>query len=135
MARVRTRLYKHALVSIVGDVSDHSVRKAATVAAHRARNNIYQLGRVNTGRMAKGIRVRESPTSTPIRRRMQIVSEAPYTRFQEFGTRAHGPVRARFLRFKPKGSNTFVFARWVRGVTPGRFMRRAIDSIRVTDFT
>lgn len=134
MARVSVRLYQHAIASIAGNVSQHTARKAANIAAHRTRNNIRQLGRVDTGAMVDGIVTRESPTSTPLRRRWQVRSTAPYTRFQEFGTRAHGPVRAKALRFTPKGSNTVVFAKWVRGVTPGRFLRRALDSVAASDF-
>lgn len=64
----------------------------------------------------------------------EVGSNQPYTIFQEKGTRAHGPVRARFLVFTPKGSNVTVFAKWVRGVTGAHFLRNAVNAATVQDF-
>lgn len=49
----------------------------------------------------------------------------PQAHFQEFGTVAHGPVRAKAMHFIWKGEE--IFAKWVRGCTPLRWMSRATD--------
>lgn len=131
---VRTRLYPQAVASISARVTDPGAAKAATAIATRTRRNIAQLGRIDSGQMYSGITTQRSPRSRQDRAIWQVRGTAPHTKFQEFGTRAHGPVRARFLRFKPKGAAGYVFAKWVRGVTAGRFMRRALDSTSISDF-
>jgi hypothetical protein len=35
--------------------------------------------------------------------------------------------------FTPKGGNGLVFAKWVRGVTPGHFFRDAMRDARAAD--
>ena len=57
-----------------------------------------------------------------------------YAKFQDLGTRAHGPKRRKFMRFQPKGSSKWVFAKWVRGVTAAFFMSRAAFRLRPRDF-
>lgn len=49
----------------------------------------------------------------------------PQAHYQEFGTVAHGPVRARAMHFIWRGEE--IFAKWVRGCTPLRWMSRATD--------
>ncbi len=52
----------------------------------------------------------------------KIGTNVPYMKFLEEGTRGHGPVRAKFLRFAlPAG---VVFAKFVRGIHPLRIFRR-----------
>lgn len=136
MARVtvKYRLYRTATASIVGGLSRAAARQAANVTLQRAQSNIIRAGRVDTGRMYTSLRIEESRASTPERPRFLVKNDLPYTRYQEFGTRGHGPVRAKFLRFKPKGSSKFVYTKWVRGVTPARFMRDALEALRPEDY-
>lgn len=45
----------------------------------------------------------------------------------------HAPIRprrAKRLRFKPKGSRRFVYARQVRGMAPNRFLANALTAAR-----
>lgn len=51
---------------------------------------------------------------------------APHARYIDEGTRAHGPVRAKFLRWYVAGRP--VFAKWVRGISPRRFSKEASDA-------
>ena len=133
-SRVSTRLYRSALASIAGDLSRRAAQNAARETARRARVNVIRAGRWDTGKLANSMTVEESPTSSPQRPRFRVRPNVPYAGFQEHGTRAHGPVRAPCMVFRPKGGGGLVFAKWVRGVTPARFMRQALDSIRTTDF-
>ena len=57
-----------------------------------------------------------------------------YAKFQDLGTRAHGPKHKKFMRFKPKGKNYFVFAKWVRGVKAAHFMAKAVSKLTARDF-
>jgi len=115
------------------DVGDMSSKRAASRLVPRVRENIEKAGRVDTGRMSRSTRIRQRPTGQQ-RDRYAVSVDAPHALFQEEGTRAHGPVTAKFLRFKPKGSSTFVYAKWVRGVTAAHFLRDAYHSLRLRDF-
>lgn len=135
MSRVRLRIDKGKLTAVVQPMTIHSVRKAGERTKLRARANIMAANRFGTGKMATEMQVKEIPGQPPLWPKVAVGSPVDYVKYQEFGTRAHGPVKAKFLRFKPKGSSTFVFAKWVRGVTPARFMRKAIDQLRPDDFS
>ena len=56
--------------------------------------------------------------------------KAPYAKFIEGGTRAHGPVRAAYLHFKV--GDRWVRTKWVKGIAPMPFMRQARErAVRV----
>ena len=135
-ATVKVRIMEGALISVVGPQIDAAAYRAAQAERGRAISNIRRLGRVATGEMIQGLQVRRSVgAGQPLVVRYDVYSTARHTIFQEEGTRAHGPVRAPRLVFRPKGSNKVVYAKWVRGVTPGFFLRDAVASVRVEDFT
>lgn len=131
--QVRLRLDLGKLQARAGTLSKAAVKRAATAAERRVRANIIQSDLMNTGEMLNKVQQRDIP-SPLLYPRVAVGSSAPHVKYPEFGTRAHGPVKASALRFKPKGSNVFVFAKWVRGVQPYRFMRRALDAMRPSDF-
>lgn len=111
-----------------------ATHRAAQRVALRSRASVLGQGRINTSEMIRSFRVIDI-TTNPLRPRHRVSNRTPQATYQELGTRAHGPVRAKALRFKPKGSSVFVFAKWVRGVTPGNFMKTAIENTVITDFT
>ena len=127
--RVRVTLNRSAFVRTVGSVTDRKTRGTAESVRRHAIANINSLGRVHTGRM-KDIRVRKVGTRVPESAAYETYTTAPWVRFQEFGTRAHGPRRARYMVFRIRGRGPLIFAKWVRGVTPGRFMSNALESAR-----
>ena len=135
MARVRATYNAGAVIRVTGELANAAAYRGAQKIRGRILSNIRSLGRIDTGAMIQGMQVRRLPDSTTLRPRYRISSSAAHTIFQEKGTRAHGPVRAQRLRFKPKGSDRFVYARWVRGVVAGRFMERAFDATTASDFT
>lgn len=111
-------------------------RRAAERARDRVKANITAKDRVDTGAMRDAVKATHL-RQTPTRSEWGVVvtgKPANYFIFQDQGTRAHGPVRAKVLRFKPKGSSTFVFAKRVRGITPGNFVRDAFRDTRREDF-
>lgn len=133
MSQVRLRLDLGRLQAYGGLVSRQAVNRAADATEGRVRANIISSNAVASGQMLDKVQQKDIP-GNPMFPRTAIGSSAPHTKFPEFGTRAHGPKRAKVMVFRPKGSGHTVFARWVRGVYPRRFMRRALDQLRPTDF-
>lgn len=61
----------------------------------------------------------------------------PYPIVQEFGSGIYGksgapirPKKGRFLIFKPKGSNKYVFAKQVKGVRPKYFLKKGLETLK-----
>jgi hypothetical protein len=132
-ASVNLKIDYRAVDRVVGLSADEATRRAADITVARAKRNIRALDRIDTSAMYRGM-TREKASFAPLRPVYLVYTPVPYVAYQEFGTRGHGPVRAKVLRFAPKGSSTFVFAKWVRGVTPGNFMRDAANALSVRDF-
>ena len=130
----QVRLNTAAVIRIVGNRANAAAERAANTTADRVRQNIVADGLVNTGGMLRGIRVRESPVSTPLRRKYEVVSLASYTHFPEKGTRGSVARPGGVLVFRPKGSGALVFAKRTRGVPAHHFMQRAKMALRRTDF-
>lgn len=135
--RVNVKLDPHAVEKLLTNVKSASVYRAARVTASRMQDNIKAAGRVDTGRMLRSVKA----TRPEDRGRGVTASTvgitgkaAKYAGFQEYGTRDHGPVKAQFLVFKPKGSGTFVFAKHVRGVKAAHFARDAYRKLTLNDF-
>ena len=133
MATLSIRIDANAVQRVVGRASHVAAAHGANVAAARAKNNIAQAGRVDSTAMYRGMTV-EEVTSAPLNAAFLVYTPVPYAIYQELGTRDHGPVRAKRLVFKPKGQQFFVFAKWVRGVTPAYFMTNALKSLTTKDF-
>lgn len=108
-------------------------RKAARATARRVQNEIRALGRVNSGKMVSSVTV-QGPRQGGETTTFTVGSDLFYFWIQNDGTGPIYPVRAKFLRFKPKGSATFVFAKRTRGVPAGRFMEKASRGVRISDF-
>lgn len=121
-----------AIARVTGDACEKSAYKAAQRVRGKAMANVRRSGRINTGKMMNYTQVRLESSKDRVVYTVQ--STVPYAVFQEYGTRAHGPVRARFLVFRIRGKGPLIFAKWVRGVTPGNFLRDAIRDTRASDF-
>lgn len=110
-------------------VTDRAASKAARTVAARAR--AYAPRR--TGALAKSINARL--LTRGVVTSYSVGSNLPYAQWQNDGVphRIY-PVRAKVLRFQPKGQNTFVFAAWTRGVPATHFLDKAYRSLTVGDF-
>lgn len=112
-----------------------AVWRAAGKVRDRAKRNISNAGRVNTGAMRNSIvarRMRGGKSGVWY----EVGSNLPYAIFQHEGTQ--GPIfprRATVLRFKPKGGSAYVFAKQVRGVTGEPFLTDALKTLTNADFT
>lgn len=133
MAGTKVNISRSQVITVIGPMAE----RAAYRAAQRTRGNIISeiraAGRVDTGRMIQGMQVRKI-VGGPLLRRFEVSSSAPYTMFQNAGTRAHGPRTKEYMRFIPKGGNTAVYAKWVRGVTGAHFMEKGLARLRASDF-
>lgn len=134
MSGYRLNLRSGAIVAVVGAITDQATHQAAEVTRGRVQANIQRLPRIDSGRMRDTISIAKHPAASPLRPMYRIYSDLPYTKYQEHGTRPHGPVRAQHLVFRAKGTDTIVFAKWVQGVQAGNFFRDALNSLSVADF-
>ncbi|MFJ2774660.1 hypothetical protein [Streptomyces sp. NPDC087300] len=103
------------------------VYREVRAEAHRVRASIARHAPKDSGKMARSFLVRMS--AVPGR----SVTATVYTRskvatYQQRGTRPHGPVRAKVLRFKPKGGGGVVFTPWVDGVPATHFITKGLLS-------
>lgn len=114
---------------MLNETAGAAVRRAAQKTAGRARNNIVRSNRWRTGRMHDSVQsVRIAPQT------YRVFSNVPYAHFQEYGIGPVYPKRAKALRFKPKGSNVYVFAQRTRGFEGAYFLTKAYRAIKVEDF-
>lgn len=97
----------------------------------RVERRTVQVARIiapkDSGRLARDIHGEQEPFSP--RGYVAHVGNSPevyWAWFQHQGTRAHGPKRARAMRFKPKGESHYVFATWVRGVEADPYLVTAL---------
>lgn len=130
---VTINIHRGQVITVVGPIAERAAYKAAQKARGHIISEIRAAGRVNTGKMIAGMQVR-TVASKPLVRRFEVSSSAHYTMFQNAGTRAHGPRRAEFMVFTPKGGSGLVFAKWVKGVTAARFMEKGLARVRASDF-
>jgi hypothetical protein len=125
----------------VSGYAAEAVYKAANRIALRARGSILGQGRIDTGDMINGFRILDVTINArrPTRR---VINISKHFGYQELGTPKEAPGIGRIyprrpggvLRFRPKGSTLFIYARSVRGVRPGHFLKRAVEATRREDF-
>lgn len=132
--RVRVNIDSARVAAEVGSIVQNSVQHAAREARERAKANLVAAGRMDTGKLHQSINFRKSRGNYPVTT-YNVGTPLQYGLYQEVGTQ--GPItpkNSKFLRFKPKGSNTFVFARSVRGIDGAHYLRDAVQSMTVSDF-
>lgn len=132
-AKVFYRRRPAAEIAVIGPLVDQAAYRAAQAMRGRAISNIRRLGRVYTGEMIAGMQARRVNQGSPLIGKYVVGSSARHTAWQNDGTRAHGPVRAERLVFQIRGQGPVIFAKRVRGVTPGRFMENALAAARPSD--
>ena len=135
MARSRVRLQIDGRA--VRTISQNTNREASERGAQRAKELIQQeiraAGRMDRYRMFHSVRVhRERASGSQFS--AWVGPDVPYAKWQNDGTGPIYPRRAKVLRFKPKGSGSFVFARRTKGVPAARFMEKAARRLSTQDF-
>lgn len=125
---------KQKLEAALSAMSRDAVMRGANKYRERIRREILDSGRVNTGEMMAKIEVVPLPPTRGSARAI-VRPRAQHFLYQDQGTRAHGSTRpGGVLRFMPKGATSFVFAKRVRGVRAGWFMRKAALKMKAEDF-
>lgn len=131
--RVKVTLHKSRINPMLYRHSDMCGRRAAEKTRDRARRNLVSAGRMDTGRLYRSIRARKSRAKgTTVT--WNVGTPLQYGLYQEKGIGPVTPVKAKALRFKPKGSNVFVFAQRTKGFSGAFYLKRAYQSIKVSDF-
>lgn len=130
---VRLRLNHETIKQSAIKDSWMSAQRAARITRDRARAAARRKDLIKSGKGIQSITFeRIGPPGLVTTYHVRPI--AWYMRIQEVGTGPIVPVRAQFLRFQPKGSSIFVFARRTRGVPAGHFMREARNAITQADF-
>jgi hypothetical protein len=130
MARVNLQINQSAVRALFanpqGGVAQDLMRRGRTVAYFARR-----YAPVDTGRLRASIEVKQVIYRGQVA--VLVGTNVNYAMFQHDGTGIYGPratpivpINGQFLRFRPKGSSGYVFARSVRGTPPTFFLRRAL---------
>lgn len=132
----RVHLYDTAFVKLnsPAGIVGRGVARAAGKTRDRAKQRITKAGRVDSGAMRQSVRAEEHSFSQT-RCTWRVGSGLFYFIYQEKGV--DGPVyprRAKVLRFQPKGSSGFVFARKTKGFPGGHFLTGALRDLTRADF-
>lgn len=135
MARssVRVKMDRRVIDGMLADVTDASAGRAARRVQQQVSRNIVSSGRVRSGAMRDSIRSRRV-SHTNRQTTYEVYSDLPYTIFQEEGIGPVTPVKAKVLRFKPRGSNVFIFRPRTKGFKGAHFFRQARAQITLDDF-
>lgn len=113
---------------------EQAVRRATILATRLHQKSLKRVTPVRTGRLRRNWVIVANTPSAGI-----ITNRTPYASYIEFGTSAHEirPVKRQFLRFKPKGSSRYVFAKVVHhpGTPAFRMTVNAwrLDASRIRD--
>lgn len=134
MAHVRVTFKGPIRTDKVAEITKRAALKATKRTQGRIQRNIRSTNRVNTGRMVNSVTIQRVPGRHPLNPAFSVGARTPYAAYQEYGTRAHGPVRARRMVFTPKGAGSAVFAMWVKGIRAAHFVRDAVRLIKPSDF-
>jgi hypothetical protein len=105
-----------------GVARDFQARGRRVLAAQQR-----MVGR-SSGDLARDLRVR--PLPAPYAPGVEIGSDLPQAIRHHRGHGVIRPVRAKALRFKPKGSTRFVFTMRVRAVKGNPFLTRSLRAAR-----
>lgn len=142
--RVTQRLDRAAIAALLvsprGPVARDLLARGYRVQAQARRNLSGATGsgpkRIDTGRLRASIAVQL--TTRDAKPAVRVGSNVFYALYVHEGTGIHGPKHRyirprtkRFLRFKPRGSADFVFARQVAGMRANKFLLRALPAARI----
>lgn len=134
------KIHSAKLQAQVSGFAREAANRAAQRIALRARASVLGQGRIKTHEMIRGFKVIDV-TTNPRRPTFRVINIAKHFPWQERGTPRNAPGVGRiypkkgaYLRFIGR-NGAVVFARSVRGVKPGHFIRRAAAATTLKDFT
>lgn len=132
MARVNLQINNAAVRALLTDPTGGVARDLL-----RRGNNVATLAKkyapVNTGRLRASIEAKLVKYAGNLA--VIVGTNVSYAMFQHEGTGIYGPhgtpivpVNSQYLRFRPKGSTEFVYAKSVKGSMPTFFLKRALPA-------
>lgn len=124
---VRMDVDSRKLARIMDREQRGAAQRGARQTQKRVRRNM--VPRTDTGAMSRSVKIKKQASGW-----YKIYSDLHYTIYQEKGIGPVTPVKAKALRFKPKGSGKFVFAQRTRGFSGGHFFRNAMRALSIRDF-
>lgn len=133
MARIRVNWDNAEIQQMLsgdGGMVDRAVARAAGRTRDRSKANVGRYGRVDTGTMRNSIRSQRLSGRVGVW--YEVGTDVYYAMFQHDGTKAHGPRRAKAMRWT--SGATIVFAKHVAGVQPAPFLKDALDRLSASDF-
>jgi hypothetical protein len=122
-----------AVGALLAEATNAASQRAAYRVRDRAKQNLTSAGRVNTGKLRDSIKATRT-VQTPTVSTWSVGSDLFYAGWQEFGRGPVRPIRAKVLRFKPKGSSVFIFRGYAGPATGAFFLRDAYRATTVQDF-
>lgn len=132
--RVNVKFDDRRARELVSKAVSNGTQRAAQKTSVRAKANVVRAGRVDTASMMSAINAKEI-SNDGIRCTWRVSTGTPYSIYQERGVVGPiYPVRAKALRFKPKGASGYVFARSVKGFSGAHFMQNAYKALTIRDF-
>lgn len=130
---VQIHLDQGAVHALVGGMTSAAAKRAADKTRDRAKANVTSSGRVASGRMRDRI-VSSKQASVGDVAVYEVQAQRPYSWWQEKGIGPVVPKRAKVLRFKPKGSDVFIFRPRTKGFKGAFFMERAYRALGARDY-
>jgi len=141
MANYSVHLNQAAIERVVGGYAKKAADRASSRLATSMGVQVTEMGLIGdgidrpAGQLAASFYTTDK-TTVALKPTFWVRSRVAYAVFLEKGTRAHGPVRASMLVFRPKfaPAGVRVFAKWVRGVRAYGFMNAARLKMTIRDF-
>jgi len=124
MADIPIDFNEEALMGMIKAEAEAALTESLKVVENECKNTCP----IDQGQLRDSVHIEGPVWLAPLYAEGRVVAgskDIPQAFFQEFGTSAHGPVKARAMHFFWKGEE--IFAKWVRGCTPLRWMSRAVD--------
>lgn len=118
--------------------------RVGTIGLEKKINSIAQRKSHEIGTQMKNLCIAKCPVYTgTLRKAIRLKSNgkyevqvfidksiAPHAKYVLGGHGTIYPVRAKFLKFKPKGSDRYVYAKKVKPVKPNNFMHEALMEVK-----
>jgi len=134
MARVEVEVnWDHSRLNafLVRATSRVAGRYAWRVAS-QAKTNLIVADRIRTGNLLRSIKA-EKINGDKVSSEWTVGTDVFYSKWQEEGRGPVFPIRAKVLRFKPKGSNVYIFRPYAGPAEGAHYLENAVKIVNITD--
>lgn len=130
---VTSKVARDASRRLTVDLVLPGVQRLTQRARTLAVGELTAAGRIDSGILRNSIATETTLQAGTVVGRVE--ARTPYAKIVHEGRGPVFPVRRRVLRFQPKGSSTFVFAREVGPVQAVPYLTDALRRLDITDMT